>query len=206
MKTLLIVTSTLLVFGSLQGAVAESPQERLLRIEMDLASARAGGFGDRHPSVLASKAEIEALEKTPGVRDEEYQKLAKSKEALLKTDLATLVAAGFGSAHPERRKIEAQMNALPEAQARADAKSEAIRIEPGAVYTLNILGVPATENERWKRDYMISDAGNIHVPMIDRIKVVGLTIREAEKLIEASLKEHKIFTAIRVLLEPTKHG
>lgn len=67
MKTSLIVTFVLLAFGALQGAMAESLQERLLKAEMELASATAGGLADRHPNIRSSKAEIGVLKGRPGI-------------------------------------------------------------------------------------------------------------------------------------------
>lgn len=94
------------------------------------------------------------------------------------------------------------MSALLEAKTKAEADNA--RIHSGMTYTLDLVGVPATEHKKWKDDYTISEAGNLHLPMIEQIKVEGLTLAEAEKIIEANLKKQGIFTTPKVRLRPAK--
>jgi hypothetical protein len=142
--------------------------------------------------------------KVQNIRNEEYYRLVKEKSVLLEADLARLKAGGLGHAHPGRRMIEAQINALAKLMKNGQGKLAVPRMVPEKDYFLVVLGIPTTEHRKWKNEYAITEEGDIHLPLLGKVRIGGMTIPKAERTIESHLKKSSIFTAPRVLLKPTE--
>ena len=89
----------------------ESPQEHLLRVEMELASIKVSGLGEQHPGTLAAKAQFHVLQKNPEIRNEDYYRLLNEKITSLQAQRAGLKETGLSRRHPETLRVQAQLDA-----------------------------------------------------------------------------------------------
>ena len=83
-------------------------------------------------------------------------------------------------------------------------KPEVPRIVPGRKYTVEIQRVPRAERRKWICG--VTEVGWINLPFVDRIKIGGMTLREAERAIEDHYRKRGIYTKPRILLAPVKDG
>ena len=191
-------------FSSLLDLQAEdTPQEILLRTELEAVSLDCHGIGEKHPSRLKVEGKIEVLETQPDIRNSAYYDLVRKTVSQLEKEKSKLETLGFGSNHPSVLAVAAQLKELArrgENQTEDVDDVDAVRVKKGMTYHLSVAAIPAKEAKRWDDDYAISDEGEILLPLIGNVRIGGLKLREAEKAIEKELKAKNILKFPVVIL------
>ncbi|NNM31001.1 MAG: polysaccharide biosynthesis/export family protein [Akkermansiaceae bacterium] len=88
----------------------------------------------------------------------------------------------------------------------AHGKDAQPKVVPGKEYRLEIQGIPSSEKQRWDKAYKIDEKGRIDLPIGGKLKVGGLPLNEAARIIERHLKSRGIFISPAVTLGPRKKG
>jgi polysaccharide export outer membrane protein len=65
---------------------------------------------------------------------------------------------------------------------------------PGDVFEMKLSGVPEDLGRDFQGGYTVSQDGNVNIPLIHEIRVIGLTPPQVEKLIQSKLVAEKFFT------------
>jgi protein involved in polysaccharide export with SLBB domain len=78
------------------------------------------------------------------------------------------------------------------------------KLKPGEEYRLSIQGIPEPEKEYFNGIYRVDAKGGITIPLAGRIKVDGMTAEQAERAMEATLRNRGVYNHPDIRLEPAK--
>ena len=84
---------------------------------------------------------------------------------------------------------------LPEAPDPVKANEEQKKIIPGQSYSLTFLGIPKMKDIKMNKNYEVDAKGFMKLPIEGRVKVAGLTFRQAEKAIASDYVKRQVFTS-----------
>ncbi|MDP0490107.1 MAG: polysaccharide biosynthesis/export family protein [Verrucomicrobiota bacterium JB023] len=193
MKTVSVSALAIYLFCSQAFSSAESLSPALLRAELTLVSAKSAGLAERHPAYQAAEKKVGELKAKEVRRDDEYYLTAQKELLKLEKEISTLNQVGLGNQHPRFRALADQISMLE--------KLNVATVRPGDTFSLKLLGFTEQEAKRWDDDYTVSKEGDIHLPLVGKIKIQGLSVRSAERKIEEKLMKEEIYKRLRIMLQ-----
>ena len=193
MKIVRLKTIAIYFFCSQVLSAADSLSSDLLRAELTLVSAKSAGLAERHPAYQAAEKKVGELNAKEVRRDDEYYLTAQRELQKLEKEILTLNQAGLGNQHPRFRVLADQISMLEQLNVAT--------VQSGDTYSLQLLGFSEQESKRWNDDYMVTKEGNIHLPLVGKLQIQGLSVRSAERKIEEKLKKEDIYKGLRIMLQ-----
>ena len=193
MKIVRLKTIAIYFFCSQVLSAADSLSSDLLRAELTLVSAKSAGLAERHPAYQAAEKKVGELNAKEVRRDDEYYLTAQRELQKLEKEILALNQAGLGNQHPRFRVLADQISMLEQLNVAT--------VQSGDTYSLQLLGFSEQESKRWNDDYMVTKEGNIHLPLVGKLQIQGLSVRSAERKIEEKLKKEDIYKGLRIMLQ-----